>query len=85
VIDQSNAWWDQDLRNETFKQGTTDALVTATDTFSLASNQAVVVFEFGANDAAPKRLIMLYEIGLPDDTTAANVVNIDVTTADVYE
>jgi len=85
VINESSAWWDGDIRNDTFAQGDSDALVDATDTFTLASNQAVVVFEFGANDRAPKRLVMLYEIGISEDTATANVVNIDVTTADVDE
>jgi Mg-chelatase subunit ChlD len=83
VINESSAWWDGDIRNDTFKQGASGALVDANDTFTLASNQAVVVFEFGANDEAPKRLVMLYEIGLPEDTPARDVVDIDVTTADV--
>jgi Mg-chelatase subunit ChlD len=83
VINESSAWWDGDIRNDTFNQGESDGLVDGSDTFTLASNQAVVVFEFGANDQAPKRLIMLYEIGLSEDTATANVINIDVTTADV--
>jgi Mg-chelatase subunit ChlD len=85
VINESNAWWDGDVRNDTFRQGGSDALVDGTDTFTLASNQAVVVFTFGENDEAPKRLVMLYEVGLAEETATANVVNIDVTTADVED
>jgi Mg-chelatase subunit ChlD len=85
LINESSAWWDGDIRNDTLKQGASDALVDANDTFTLASNQAIVVFEFGANDEASKRLVMLYEIGLPEDTTARDVVDIDVTTADVED
>lgn len=83
VINESSAWYDGDIRNDTFRQGEGDALVGTNDTFSLASNQAVVVFEFGESDEGPKRLIMLYEVGLPEDTATADVINIDVTTADV--
>jgi hypothetical protein len=85
VIDESSAWYDGDIRNDTFRQDESDALVDANDTFSLASNQAVVVFEFGESDEAPKRLVMLYGIGLSEDATTANVVDIDVTTADVED
>ena len=85
VVNASSAWWDGDLRNDTFRQGAGDALVDANDTFTLASNQAVVVFEFGANDQGKQRLVMLYEIGLPEETTTAEVVTIDVTTADVED
>ena len=49
LINESSAWWDGDIRNDTLKQGASDALVDANDTFTLASNQAIVVFEFGAH------------------------------------
>ncbi len=85
VVNESSAWWEGDIRNDTFRQGESDALIDATDTFTLASNQAVVVFEFGTNDGVPKRLVMLYEIGLSEEAATASVVTIDVTTADVED
>jgi Mg-chelatase subunit ChlD/FlaG/FlaF family flagellin (archaellin) len=85
LLTQPSAWWEADLRNETFRANEPDSLINGSDHLILQSNQALVVFEFGSNSQGKKRLIMLYEIGVSDGVAATEVVDIRVVTADVVD
>jgi Mg-chelatase subunit ChlD len=85
ILNGGTAWWEGDLRNDTFRANKPDSLVDTSDRLTIQSNQALVVFEFGSNGDGTKRLIMLYEIGLSDETVAAEVVDVSVVTADVED
>jgi len=73
LLSNESAWWQDDLRNDTLR-GYLDG-----DEFDLKSNQAVVVYRFESSGEPFNRLVMLYEIGLDDQTGATSVVDVRVT------
>jgi Mg-chelatase subunit ChlD len=85
LLDRDSAWWEGDLRNDTFRANEPDSLIDGSENLVLESNQALVVFEFGNNSQGPKRLIMLYEIGVSDRAASTELVDITVVTADVED
>jgi Mg-chelatase subunit ChlD len=74
--DAGEAWWQPDLYNETLAP-----YVNASGRLDVESNQAIVVYDFpdSASDYGETRLVMRYEFGLPESTTTATVVDVDVT------
>jgi hypothetical protein len=85
LLDDPAAWWEGDLRNDTFRANQSNSLIDGSDDLVLQSNQALVVFEFGSSAQGKKRLMMLYEIGVSDETMSTDVVDITVVTTDVEE
>jgi Mg-chelatase subunit ChlD len=87
LVDDPPAWWEGDIANDTFYADTPDPLIVRSNPsddyeFELASNQAVVVFDFGGTNLGRQRLIMLYEIGLSTDSSASELIDVTVVTAE---
>jgi hypothetical protein len=80
--DADEAWWQPDLYNTTLAP-----YVNASGRLDLESNQAIVVYDFpdSASEYGETRLVMLYEFGLPDSTTTATVLDVDVTEVEVRD
>jgi Mg-chelatase subunit ChlD len=73
--DVPNRWWQPDLYNDTlgpYRDGTE---------LDLPSNEALVVYEYGADGS--NWLVLRYEFGLPESTRTAFVVDVSVTEASV--
>jgi hypothetical protein len=87
LVNNPPAWWEGDIANDTFYADTPDPLIVRSTPgddyeFELASNQAVVVFDFGGTNLGKQRLIMLYEIGLSTDASASELIDVTVVTAE---
>lgn len=87
LVNDPPAWWEGDIANDTFYADRPNPLIVRTNPgddyeFTLASNQAVVVFDFGGTNLGKQRLIMLYEIGLSADSPASELIDVTVVTAD---
>lgn len=80
--DGAEAWWQPDLYNVTLAP-----YVNASGRLDVESNQAIVVYDFPDEDSehGETRLVMLYEFGLPDSTTTATVVDVDVTEVSIRD
>jgi Mg-chelatase subunit ChlD len=73
--DVPNRWWQPDLYNDTlgpYRDGTD---------LDLPSNEALVVYEYGADGS--NWLVVRYEFGLPESTRTAFVVDASITEASV--
>lgn len=74
--DRDRAWWQPDLYNDTlgpYRDGTT---------LDLESNEAIVLYEYDRADSrGDDRLVMRYEVGLPESTRTAFVLDVSVTEA----
>jgi Mg-chelatase subunit ChlD len=87
LVNNPPAWWEGNIANDTFYADTPDPLIVRSTPgddyeFELASNQAVVVFDFGGTNLGKQRLIMLYEIGLSTDASASELIDVTVVTAE---
>jgi len=80
--DGNEAWWQPDLYDTTLAP-----YLNATGHLDVESNQAIVVYDFpdSASAYGETRLVMLYEFGLPDSTTTATVVDVDVTEVEIRD
>jgi Mg-chelatase subunit ChlD len=74
--DGDEAWWQPDLYDDTLAP-----YVNASGRLDVESNQAIVVYDYPDSESeyGETRLVMLYEFGLPDSTTTATVIDVDVT------
>jgi len=79
LLSNDSAWWQSDLRNDTFQP----YLENGTETLDLASNQAIAVFDYEDTGDAHDRLIVLVEIGRPDTVEARSVVRLSISDIEV--
>jgi Mg-chelatase subunit ChlD len=79
LLSNDSAWWQSDLRNDTFQP----YLENGTETLDLASNQAIAVFDYENTGDAHDRLIVLVEIGRPDTVEARSVVRLSISDIEV--
>jgi len=78
----NEAWWQPDLYNTTLAP-----YLNASGRLDVESNQAIVVYDFpdSSSHYGETRLVMLYEFGLPDSTTTATVIDVDVTEVEIRD
>ncbi|KTG10006.1 hypothetical protein AUR64_10400 [Haloprofundus marisrubri] len=82
LLDESSAWWKGDLRDDTLVRPDDESLLDG-DRFDLASNEAVIVYDFGTEEGVRQRLVMLYEVGRSTDSTASEIIDVNVVETDV--
>jgi flagellin-like protein len=85
LVTETSGWWQADVRNGTLRGHLHDPDGDGTEEFDLRSNQAVVVFEFPSDDGSYDRIVMLYEIGVGTDTTATELIDVRVVSAQIGE
>lgn len=84
VLNQPSPWWEGNLSRSL------DPYVdNSTNQFDLASNEAIIEYRFGSftyrGTTYEQRLILRYEVGVSNETTASDVVDVTLVTADIRD
>jgi Mg-chelatase subunit ChlD len=84
VLNQPSPWWEGNLSRSL------DPYVDdSTNKFDLASNEAIIEYRFGSftyrGTTYEQRLILRYEVGVSNETTASDVVDVTLVTADIRD
>jgi hypothetical protein len=84
VLNQPSPWWEGNLSRSL------DPYVDdSTNKFDLASNEAIIEYRFSnftyRGTTYEQRLILRYEVGVSNETTASDVVDVTLVTADIRD
>lgn len=84
VLSKPTPWWEGNL-----SASLAPYVDESTDQFDLASNQAIVSYQFGTysynGTTYYKRMIMLYEVGVSNEFRASDVVDVEVVSAEISD
>jgi Mg-chelatase subunit ChlD len=84
VLSKPTPWWEGNL-----SASLAPYVDESTDQFDLASNQAIVSYQFGTysynGTTYHKRMIMLYEVGVSNEFRASDVVDVEVVSAEISD
>jgi hypothetical protein len=84
VVSQPSPWWEGNL-----SVSLDPYIDDTTGNFELASNAAIIEYKFGSfsygGTTYSQRLLVRYEVGVSDETTASDVVDVTLVTADIRD